>query len=129
MQQEMFNLFNVYTKTAFDAGRQLGDINARTYEKLVKRHIELASDFIESGFKQAVSHYMSAQRELTQEYADKAQKANRDTVKIVTQAQDELNTWLEEKLPQATEQVTSAAKSAAKDATDTTRSASNKKAA
>jgi phasin protein len=124
-----FDLYNVFAKTAADTARQLTDINARTYEKLVKRQIELTSDLMESGIKQAVSHYMSVQKQLAEEYADKAQKANKDTVKIITQAQDELNSYLEEKLPVAMEGVRSAVQDVTKDAADTTRSAASKKVA
>jgi dsDNA-specific endonuclease/ATPase MutS2 len=125
----VFDLYNVFTKTAADTARQLTDLNARTYEKLVKRQIELTSDLMESGIKQTVSHYMSVQKQLAEEYADKAQKANKDTVKIITQAQDELNSYLEEKLPVAMEEARSAVKDVTKDAADTTRSAASKKAA
>src|SRR3712207_9535334 len=97
MQNEFFNLYNVFAKTAFDATRQLTDINVRTYEKLLKRQVELTSDLVESAVKQGVSHYMAAQKQLAEDYADKAQKANKDTVKIITQAQDELNSYLEER--------------------------------
>jgi gas vesicle protein len=124
-----FDLYNVFAKTAADTARQLTDINARTYKKLVKRQIELTSDLMESGIKQTVSHYMSVQKQLAEEYADKAQKANKDIVKIITQAQDELNSYLEEKLPVAMEEVSSAVKDVTKDAADTTRSAASKKAA
>jgi adenylosuccinate synthase len=124
-----FDLYNVFAKTAADTARQLTDINARTYEKLVKRQIELTSDLMESGIKQAVSHYMSAQKQHAEEYADKAQKANKDIVKIITQAQDELNSYLEEKLPVAMEGVRSAVQDVTKDAADTTRSAASKKVA
>ncbi len=129
MQHEAFNLYNIFTKTAFDATRQLLDINARTYEKLVKRQIGLTSDFMESGIKQVVSHYMAAQKELAQECAEKVQTANKDTVKIVTQAQDEVNRYLEENLPAAIDQVRSAAQNVTKEAADNTRSTSSKKAA
>jgi gas vesicle protein len=125
----VFNLYNVFAKTAADTVRQLTDINARTYEKLVKRQVELTSDLMESGIKQAASHYMSVQKQLAEEYADKAQKANKDTVKIITQAQDELNSYLEEKLPVAMEEVKSAVQDVTKDAADTTRSAASKKVA
>jgi hypothetical protein len=125
----VFDLYNVFAKTAADTARQLTDINARTYEKLVKRQIELTSDLMESGIKQTVSHYMSVQKQLAEEYADKAQKANKDTVKIITQAQDELNSYLEEKLPVTMEEVRSAVKDVTKDAADTSRSAASKKAA
>jgi hypothetical protein len=125
----VFNLYNVFAKTAADTARQLTDINARTYEKLVKRQIELTSDLMESGIKQAASHYMSAQKQHAEEYADKAQKANKDIVKIITQAQDELNSYLEEKLPVAMEGVRSAVQDVTKDAADTTRSAASKKVA
>jgi hypothetical protein len=129
MQQEVFNLYNVFAKTAFDAGRQLTDLNTRTYEKLVKRQIELASDFMESAVKQGLSHYVAAQRQLAEDYANKAQQANKDTVKIITQAQDELNSYLEQQLPATIEQVKSAVKDTAQEAADNIRSTAGKKAA
>jgi DNA-binding protein YbaB len=129
MQNEFFNLYNVFAKTAFDATRQLTDINVRTYEKLLKRQVELTSDLVESAVKQGVSHYMAAQKQLAEDYADKAQKANKDTVKIITQAQDELNSYLEERLPAAMNEVKSAVKDATQEAADNTRSTAGKKAA
>ena len=129
MQQEVFNLYNVFAKTALDAGRQLTDLNTRTYEKLVKRQIELASDFMESAVKQGLSHYVAAQRQLAEDYANKAQQANKDTVKIITQAQDELNSYLEQQLPATIEQVKSAVKDTAQEAADNIRSTAGKKAA
>jgi hypothetical protein len=129
MQQEGFNLYNVFTKAAFDTGRQLTDINMRTYEKLVKRQVELASDFVESAVKQGLSHYVAAQRELAQDYANKAHQANKDTVKIITQAQDELNNYLGRQLPAAIEQVKTAVKDTAEEAANNTRSTAGKKAA
>ena len=129
MQQQIFNLYNVFTKAAFDAGRQLTDLNTRTCEKLVKRQVELASDFVQSAVKQGLSHYVAAQRELAEDYADKAQQANKDTVKIITQAQDELNNYLEQQLPAAIEKVKSAAKDTAQEAANNTRSTAGKKAA
>ena len=119
----------MFAKTAFDATRQLTDINTRTYEKLVKRQIELTSDVVESVVKQGVAHYMDAQKQLAEQYADKAQQANKDTVKIITQAQDELNGYLEQQLPAAMEQVKSAVKDAAQQTADTARSSTGKKAA
>ena len=129
MQQQIFNLYNVFTKAAFDAGRQLTDLNTRTYEKLVKRQVELASDFVQSAVKQGLSHYVAAQRELAQDYANKAQQANKDTVKIITQAQDELNNYLEQQLPAAIDQVKSAVKDTAEEAANNTRSTAGKRAA
>lgn len=124
-----FDLFNVFAKTAADSTRQLIEINTRTYEKLVKRQIELVSDVAESAVKQSVSHCVEAQKRWAEEYANQAQKANKDTVKIITQAQDELNGYLEERLPAAMEQVKSAVKDVTKDATDNARSVASKKAA
>lgn len=129
MQTQAFDLYNVFTKSAFDATRQLIEINSRTFERLAKRQIELTSDIMESAVKQGVSHYMNAQKELAQDYANKAQKANQDTVKIITQAQDELNSYVEEKLPASFEQVKSVVKDTAEDAASTTRSTAGKKAA
>ncbi len=66
---------------------------------------------------------------MTQVFADKVQKANKDTVKIITQAQDEVNSYLEEKLPASIEQVKAAVKETAQEAAGTTRSAAGNKAA
>jgi hypothetical protein len=129
MQAEVFNFYNIFAKTAFDASRQLTDLNTRTYEKLLKRQVELASDFMESAVKQSISHYVAAQRQLAEDYADKAQQANKDTVKIITQAQDEVNSYLEQQLPAAIEQVKSAVQDSAQEAANTARSTAGKKAA
>ena len=129
MQQQIFNLYNVFTKAAFDAGRQLTDLNTRTCEQLVKRQVELTSDFVQSAVKQGLSHYVAAQRELAEDYADKAQQANKDTVKIITQAQDELNNYLEQQLPATIDKVKSAVKDTAQEAANNTRSTAGKKAA
>ncbi len=129
MQQQIFDLYNVFTKTAFDAGRQLTDLNTRTCEKLVKRQVELTSDFVQSAVKQGLSHYVAAQRGLAEDYANKAHQANKDTVKIITQAQDELNNYLEQQLPAAIDKVKSAVKDTAQEAANNTRSTAGKKAA
>ena len=129
MQSEVFNFYNIFAKTAFDASRQLTDLNTRTYEKLLKRQVELASDFMESAVKQGISHCVAAQRQLAEDYADKAQQANKDTVKIITQAQDEVNSYLEQQLPAAIEQVKSAVQDTAQEAANTARSTAGKKAA
>jgi hypothetical protein len=129
MQAEVFNFYNIFAKTAFEASRQLTDLNTRTYEKLLKRQVELASDFMESAVKQSISHYVAAQRQLAEDYADKAQQANKDTVKIITQAQNEVNSYLEQQLPAAIEQVKSAVQDTAQEAANTARSTAGKKAA
>jgi hypothetical protein len=50
--------------------RQWIDINSRTFEKLVKRQVELTSDIMESAVKQSVSHYMEAQKQLVEDYVN-----------------------------------------------------------
>ncbi len=129
MQNELFNLFNVFANTTFNAARQLTDMNVRTYERLVKRQIELTSDFVESAVKQSVSHYAAAQKEIAEEYADKVQKANKDTVKIIIQAQDELSSYLERQLPAAMQEVKATIKDTTQEAAEATRPAASKRAA
>ncbi len=125
---EAFNLFNTVAKTAADATRQLTEINSRTFERLVKRQVELTSDFAETSIKQALAHAVAAQREIAEEYASQAQKANKDAVKIITQAQDELNGYLEQQLPAAMEQVRAVVQDVTQEAAETTRSSSRKAA-
>ncbi len=129
MQNELFNVFSTFTKTALDTGRQVTAMNTRTYERLVKRRTELITDFTEIATKQGVAHYMGAQKQLAQAYADKAQQANKDAVKIIAQAQNELNQYLEQQLPAAMEQVRSAVQDATREAAESTRSATGKRRA
>jgi hypothetical protein len=129
MNSDFFNFYNVFARTAFDAARQLADINARAYERLVKRQIELSSNMVESSLKQFVSHTVAAQKEIAEEYADKAQQANKDTVQIINQAQDELAGYLQNELPAAMEQVRSAVKDVTQEAAQTARSGASRKAA
>jgi hypothetical protein len=51
MQTQAFDLYNVFTKTAFNTARQITEINNRTFERLVERQVELSSDFLESAVK------------------------------------------------------------------------------
>jgi formate dehydrogenase maturation protein FdhE len=126
---EAFNLFNTFAKTAADATRQLAEINSRTYERLAKRQVELSSDLAESSIKNFVSHAVAAQREIAEEYASKAQAANKDAVKIITQAQNELNGYLENQLPAAMEQVKAVVQDVTQEAAENARSSSGRKAA
>jgi hypothetical protein len=48
MQTQAFDLYNVFTKTAFNTARQITEINSRTFERLVKRQVELSSDFLKA---------------------------------------------------------------------------------
>ena len=129
MYNETFNLFNTFAKTAAGATRQVTEINSRAFERLVKRQVELTSDFAESSIKRSLSHAVAAQREIAEEYSNQAQKANKDTVKIITQAQDELNGYLEKQLPAAMEQVKAVVQDATQEAAESTRSSSGRKAA
>jgi hypothetical protein len=128
MYNEAFNLFSTVTKTAVDATQQLAEINSRTYERLVKRQVELTSDFAETSFKQFVSHAVAAQREIAEQYAGKAQAATKDAVKIITQAQDELSGYLENQLPSAMEQVKAVVQDVTQETAERTRSAASRKA-
>lgn len=129
MYNEVFNLFNTVSRTAVDATRQVTEINSRAFERLVKRQVELTSDFAETSIKQSLSHAVAAQREIAEEYSSQAQKANKDRVKIITQAQDELNGYLDKQLPAAMEQVRAVVKDVAQEAAENARSASGRKAA
>ncbi len=103
-------------------------MNSRTFERLVKRQVELTSDFAETSIKQCLAHAVAAQREIAEQYADKAQAANKDVVKIITQAQNELNGYVEKQLPAAMEQVRAVVKDVTQEAAENTRSSSKKAA-
>ncbi|MGH8501108.1 MAG: phasin family protein [Gammaproteobacteria bacterium] len=109
MQQEMFNLFNTF----FEVSRQVAELNARTYEKLVNRQAPLAGLWVESSIKQFgllteakdVTGYLNAQKEFVQNYADRVVDATQETAEIVAEARDELNAMMERNVADVAEKV------------------------
>jgi phasin family protein len=121
MQQEFLKQLNTFHQTAYDANRQLTDINVRAFEKLVKKQFSYASSCMERMNKQfevaaaskLPADYLRVQGELAKECAEKTLALNKETMDILVEARGEFNAWLEKGLAQATELTVVANKNAA----------------
>ena len=103
MQEEFFNFVNRFNQNAFDATKQLAEINARACEKLVQNQIKVAGLYMEGGGKEAelvrdfkdVAGYMASQGELAKEYADVALTVTKDNLDVMAKARNDLKEWFE----------------------------------
>ena len=116
MHQEILEIVNRFNQTAYEASKQLADINARNVEKLLQKQLAFVELSMQGGIKQLelmrdfkdLPAYMSAQEELAKEYTDKLMATTKDTVAFMSEARDELNAWLEQGVATATATLTPA---------------------
>lgn len=117
MQQEFFNIVNRFNQNAFDATKQLAEINARACEKLMQNQIKVADMYMEGGAKQAalvrdfkdVAGYMASQGEVAKEYAGMVLTVTKDNLDTMAEARNELKEWFEKGVTEATSTAQSAA--------------------
>ena len=116
MQQEFFNQFNSLNQTAYDATKQLVDLNARTVEKLVQQQLSVFEMCLQGGAKQwelaqnakDPAAYLKSQGELMKECSDKTLAATKQTWDLLGEARSELTALLEKGMAAATDTVKSA---------------------
>lgn len=115
MQNELFDMMNAWNQTAFKAATQLTQIQAKAFERLARKQIELTGQMLEYGNKQVdlarnfkdLNQYASEQTALMQDYAGKWLSAASEALELTAQTRDELNAWLEKEVAEATQNVTS----------------------
>jgi len=109
MQEEFFNFVNRCNRNAFDATKQLAEINAHTYEKLVQSQIKVAGLYLEGGARQVElvrdfkdpAGYMAAQGELAKQYAETVLSVTKENLGVMAEARNELKEWFEKGVAQA----------------------------
>ena len=110
MQQEIFNQLNSFNQTAYEATRQLADINLRAYEKIVQQQFELTGMCFDAAIKQMdalretkdVGAYLRAQADMFRGCAEKALAASKENMDVLAAVRGEYNDWLEKGLATAT---------------------------
>jgi phasin family protein len=116
MQNELFNMVNMmnaWNQTTFKAATQLAQIQAKAFEKMARKQIELTDQMLDYGNKQVnlvrnfkdLNQYAGEQSELMQDYAGKYLGAASETLELMSQTRDELNTWFEKGVAEVTQNV------------------------
>ena len=116
MQQELMSQYNSLNQTAYDATKQVMDLNARTVEKLMQQQISMFEMCLQGGTKQwelaqnskDLAAYLKGQGELMKECSDKALAMTKQSWDVLGEARSELTALLEKGMTAATDSVKSA---------------------
>lgn len=128
MQQDYLKNFDAFGKNAFEAARELIEINSRVFEKVLEGQIGFANLVVEGSEKQAAlakeandpQVFFKKQTELYEEYAGKFSDVAQEGVKLAQEAGEDFKGWFEQGLANADKAgkavVKTASKAAAKKA-------------
>ncbi len=114
---QMFEIMNEMGRNAFEAARQLGEINLRTMDRLAEQQLELFSQNLERGvtttkrFADAKGYkdVLSVQADVAQDLAETATEQTRKTMAVLTEARNSVNDLLQRELKEAAEKTAKAA--------------------
>ena len=105
MQQQFIDSITKFNQVSINATKDLIDINTRAVEKFSEKQVELTTEGFEAGVKQmqAVSEIktvqdlqglISAQTADIKTYGEKIQANIQDSMNMLSESSDELNTWM-----------------------------------
>ena len=114
---QMFELMNEMGRNAFEAARQLGEINLRTMDRLAEQQLELFSQNLERGVTttkrladaKGYKDVLSVQADVAQDLAETATEQTRKTMAVLTEARNSVNELLQKELKEAAEKTAKAA--------------------
>jgi phasin family protein len=101
MQNDILKNIETLNKAAIESAKRLGDINMRTFEKLVQRNIEAAADYLDGSVQQlklmgeakdiqaAVTEQTRLSTELNEKFAAHAKK----TAEVLNEVKGEFTDW------------------------------------
>jgi hypothetical protein len=109
MSPEIIDQWTKFTRTAFDAVKELTELNTKLLERTSEQQFELANASFDAGVKgvQLVSEprsykdFVSGQTALITEYGDRVLKIVRRGNEVAAELRDEYATWLEGKVREA----------------------------
>jgi phasin family protein len=110
MPTEFIDQWTKFTRAAFDAAKELGELNTKLVEGISQQQFELAQASVDLGVKgvQLVSeprHYkdlIAGQTALAGEYSDRVLKIARKGNEVAAELRDEYAAWIEGKVREAT---------------------------
>jgi phasin family protein len=113
MQKDIFNSFNEFGETAFEAARRMGEVNLRAGEKLLEQHFAMTSALLETSAKnlelmsqaKTPQEVLNGQAKLVQACGEQWLNSCRGTAEILAEARDAAGELIEENVKVASENV------------------------
>lgn len=117
MQNEIFEKITEMSKSSYNAMQELTAINSKAFKELSELQLGLATYSMESGVEltktlSATTNYkdaISAEADFANEYSSKVIDFGNKTAEIITDSRDEVVSWFEKTIEEATAEVTPAA--------------------
>lgn len=114
---QMIEMMNEMSRNAFEAARQLSEINVRTMDRLAEQQVELFSQNLEHGVStvkrltgaEGYKDVLSVQADVTQELAETSTQQTRKTMAVLTEARNSVNELLQKELKEAVDKTVKAA--------------------
>lgn len=109
--KENFEMLKEVAGNGYEAARQLGDINLRTWNNLLEKQLDMFGVWVDAGVKQVeltstakdYKDYLGSQATLTQELAEKLIAGGREAISTGTEAQGEYRAWYEKSVQSMTD--------------------------
>jgi hypothetical protein len=106
MSPEIFEQWSKLARTGLEAIKEVGELNARLFERAAQQQLELVQVSIDAGVKgvqlasesRSYKEYVSGQAALASEYGERVLKAVRKSNETAAELRDEYGTWIEGKV-------------------------------
>ena len=113
MKKDIFNSFNEFGQTAFEAARRMGEVNLRAGEKLLEQQFAMTGALLETGARnlelmsqaKTPQEVLTGQAKLVQAYGEQWLNRCRGTAEILAEARDAAGELIEENVKVASENV------------------------
>jgi phasin family protein len=113
MQKDIFNSFNEFGQTAFEAARRIGEVNLCASEKLLEQQFAMTSALLETSARnlelmsqaKTPQEVLNGQAKLVQAYGEQWLNSCRGTVEILAEVRDTAGELIEENVKVASENV------------------------
>jgi phasin family protein len=117
MEKSTLDTMNDVGKRAYEAAKELGEINARSTEKMLQKQLDALNLYMQTGVQQmqllmeakGYQDVLAGQARISSEYTEKLLDNTRAMMEIATKARDELSGWAEKSMAAATESMSKTA--------------------
>ena len=118
---QMFDVMNGMGRDAFEAARQLGEVNLRTVDRLAEQQMELFSQNLERGTATVkrltdakdYKEVLSVQAEMAQALTETTTQQTRKTLAVLNEARNSVNDLVQKELKQVVQKTVKATQPAA----------------
>ncbi len=114
--KQMIDMMNEMGRNAFEAARQLNEVNLQTVDRLAEQQVELFSQNLERGLTtvkrladaKGYTDVLSVQADVAKELTETTTQETRKTVAALTEARNTVNDLFQKELKQAVEKTVKA---------------------